>query len=83
MTTEDVWETLPKSSLPTSAHIIQLIWRLKRKRNLFGDIFKHKASLCVHGGMQREEIGFHSTFSPVVTWYTNRLIIMMTEMDGW
>ena len=35
-TTEDVWEILPKSSLPTSAHIIQLLWIFKRKRNPFG-----------------------------------------------
>ena len=31
LTTEDAWEIIPKSSLPTSAHIILLIWIFKRK----------------------------------------------------
>ena len=82
-TTEDVWEIITKSSLPTSAHIIQLIWSFKRKRNPFGDLIKHKARLCVHGGMQQEGIDFHNTFAPVVNWYTVRLIIIMYEMAGW
>ena len=32
LTAEDVWEILPKSSLPNSANIIRLIWSFKRKR---------------------------------------------------
>ena len=53
LTTEDVWETFPKSSLPTSAHIIPLLWIFKRKRNPFGELIKNKAHLCEHGGTQR------------------------------
>ena len=34
-TTEDVWEILPKSSLPTSVHIIRLLWISKIERNPF------------------------------------------------
>ena len=49
---ENVWEILPMSSLPSSAHIICLIWSFKRKRNPFGELTKHKSRLCVHGGMQ-------------------------------
>ena len=78
-TTEDVWEILTKSSLPTSAHIIRLIWIFKIKRNPFGELIKHKARLCVHGGM----IDFPNAFAPVVNWSTVRLIIMMAEMAGW
>ena len=36
LNTEDIWEILTKSSLPTSAHIIRLIWSFKRKINPFG-----------------------------------------------
>ena len=32
LTTEDVWEILPKSSLPTSAPIIRLIWIFNKKK---------------------------------------------------
>ena len=83
MTTKYIWEILPKSSLQTSAHIIQLICIFKRKSNPFGEIIKHKAHLCVHFGVQREAIYFHNTFAPVVNWSTVRLIIMMGEMAGW
>ena len=37
LTTEDVWEILPKLSLPTSAPIIRLIWIFKIKQNPFGE----------------------------------------------
>ena len=76
MTTEDVWGIIPESLLPTSAHIIRFIRSFKRKINLFGYLIKHKACLCVYGGM----IDFHNTFSPVVNFSTVRLIIMMAEM---
>ena len=33
--------------------------------------------------MQREGVGFHNTFAPVVNWSTVRLVIMMDEMAGW
>ena len=52
LTTEDIWEILPKELLPISAHIIRLIWIFKRKMNQFGELIKHKARLCVHGDMQ-------------------------------
>ena len=82
MTTEDVWEVLPKSSLPTSAHIIRLIWSFKRKRNPFGDLTKNKARLCVYGGVQQGRIDFYNKFAPIVNWSTVRLIIMMADMAG-
>ena len=73
--TEDDWEILPKSSLPTSAHIIGLVWSIKRKRNPFVELIKHKAHVFEHGGM----IDFHNTFAPVVNWSTVRFIIMMAS----
>ena len=78
LTTEDVWEIIPKSSLPTSAHIIQLLQSFKRKRKPFGELIKHKARVFEHAGM----IYFHNTFAPVVNLYTGRFIIMMAEITG-
>ena len=78
LTTEDVWEVIPKSWLPTSAHIIRLLFIFKRKRNPFRELSKHKAHVFVNGGM----IDFHNTFETVVNWSTVRLIIMMVEIAG-
>ena len=83
LTTEDVWKILPKSSLPTSSHIIRLTRSFKRKINPFGELIKHKASLCVHDSMKQEEVYFHNTFVPVINWSIVRLIIIMAEISGW
>ena len=37
LTTEDVWKIPPKSSFPTSAPILRLIWIFKIKQNPFGE----------------------------------------------
>ena len=72
-----------KSTLPNSAHIIRIIWSFKRKRNIFVDQIKHKARLCVHGGMQQEGISFRNTFLDVINWSIVRLNIIMATMAGW
>ena len=83
MTTEYVWEILPKPLHPTSAHIIGLIWNFRRKWNPFGELIKHNARLCVHDGVQWEGVYFHNTFEPVLNCSTVKLIMMMAEMAGW
>eukprot|EP00957_Ditylum_brightwellii_P143225 10912720-Ditylum_brightwellii.AAC.1 len=37
----------------------------KRKRYHSGELMKHKARLCAHGGMQQWGLDFWETFSPV------------------
>ena len=84
LTTKYFWDILPKSLLPTSAHIIRLIWSFKITRNPFGELIKNKSRLCVHGGMQQEGIDFNNTLAPVVNWSTVGLIIMMAIInDDW
>ena len=56
LNTEDIWGILSKSSLPISAHIIRLIWNLKITINSFRKQIKQKSRLCVHDGMQQEDI---------------------------
>ena len=50
--------------------------------NVFGELIKHKACLCVYSGMQREVIDLHNAFTPVINCSTVGLIIMMVEIDG-
>ena len=54
----------------------------KIKRNLFGELIKHKDCSCVHDGMQLEGLYFHNKFAPVTNFSTVRLIIMMAKMAG-
>ena len=47
------WTVLPKSEVPKGTKTIMSIWPFKRKRYPDGRVLKHKARLCVHGGMQK------------------------------
>ena len=53
LTKDKVWRLEPKKNIPANAKLIRLIWSFKRKRNPQGDLLKHKARLCAHGGMQQ------------------------------
>ena len=66
LTTKYVWGILPKSSLPTSAHIIRFIQSFRKRKKKYGDLIKHKAFLCVYGGIQLEGIDFQNTFALIV-----------------
>ena len=79
LTTEDVWEIIPKLLLTTSSHMILLLCIFKRKRNPLVELIKHKDHVFLHGGM----IDFHNTFVPVVNFSNGSLIIMMAEISGW
>ena len=47
-----VWKLVKKTEMSKDAKLIRLIWSFKCKRNPLGQLIKHKARLCVHGGMQ-------------------------------
>jgi hypothetical protein len=47
------WSIVTRSTLPKSARPIKAIWSFKRKRKPDGELLKHKARLCAHGGMQQ------------------------------
>ena len=83
LTNDNVWQLELKKNIPTQAKLIRLIWSFKRKRNPLGDLLKHKARLCVHGGMQTKGIDYWHTYAPVVNWSTVRLVMLLTEMAGW
>jgi len=68
LTNDKVWCLEPKRNIPAHAKLICLIRSFKRKCNPLGDLLKHKARLCVHGGMQTKGINYWHTYAPVVNW---------------
>ena len=83
LTKTHVWRLVPKTEVPKDARLIRLIWSFKRKRNPLGELLKHKARLCVHGGMQRKGIDYWHTYAPVVNWSTVRMVLILTQLAGW
>ena len=47
------WTMVPRSSILSGTKTIIAIWSFKQRQNPMGELIKHKARLCAHGGMQR------------------------------
>lgn len=77
------WEIVHISQVPKSAKPINMVWSMKRKRDPAGDIIKWKARLCAHGGMQVHGDSYWDTYSPVVSWSTVRLVLILSLILGW
>ena len=51
-----MFELMPIENEPKENTMIPFAWSFKRKRNPIGELIKHKARLCVHGGKQVKSI---------------------------
>ena len=47
------WSIVHRDTLPNKARPIKAIWSFKRKQKPDGELLKHKARLCDHGGIQK------------------------------
>lgn len=73
------FKLVKRSEVPEGEPIQQSVWAMRRKRNLTtGEIVKHKARLNLHGGMQEYGVNYYETYSPVVTWFAIRLMIVFS-----
>ena len=76
------WVIVPKSSMPKGNKAIKSIWSFKRKRTPAGELMKHKARLCAHGGMQQWGENYWETYSPVVNMLTVRLLLLICKIHN-
>jgi len=77
------WKVVPIRSIPHGRTPIPMVWSMKRKRNPIGEIIKWKARLCAGGHRQIFGIDYWSTYSPVVSWNTVRLMVIMAKLMEW
>ena len=54
---------------------VRSVWSFKRKHRPDGSLLKHKARICVHGGMQTYGENYWDTYAPVVNWISNRMLM--------
>ena len=74
------WSIVHRDTLPSNAKPIKAIWSFKRKRKPDGELLKHKARLCAHGGMQQWGDSYWETYSPVVNMLSVRLILAIAKI---
>ena len=79
---EATFELIQIKNKPSHEPLIPFIWSFKRKRNPMGELMKHKARLCVHGGKQIKGIDFWNTHAPVVQSTTVRMMRVLYQMKG-
>ena len=79
----EVWELILISDLPADAILIPLIWSFRRKRDPMGNLLKHKARICVHGGKQCFGLDYWTTYAPVANWGTIRMVLLLVLMHNW
>jgi hypothetical protein len=74
------WTIVHCSTVLRTAKPIQAIWSFKLKQRPDGTLVKHKARLCVHGGMQQWGTNYWETYSPVVSMATVYLILLLAQI---
>ena len=78
------WELVPNDKVPDGTKILDSIWSMKRKRDIkTRRITKWKARLNVHGGQQEHRVNFFETYSPVVNWFSVRLLYIIALLNNW
>ena len=83
-TSHDHWEVWLKSKVPSWQDILPSVWAFKRKRRIdTRRIYKYKARLNIHGGMQKYGVNYWETYSPVVNWFSIRLCLIFALLLYW
>jgi hypothetical protein len=77
------WVVVPLKSVPANKKPLPMVWSMKRKRNPIGEITKWKARLCAGGHKSIQFVDYWSTYSPVVSWSTVRLLIIIAIINDW
>ena len=78
------WERIPIEHVPKQEQVLPSVWELEFKRDIKTKLlFKHKACLNVHGGKQEYDSKLFETFSPVVTWFTIRMVLVLSLINEW
>ena len=63
-------------------HQLMMIWSFKRKRRPDGTLTKYKARLCCHGGQQELGVNYWSTYAPVVSWSSIRILMTLARLNN-
>ena len=78
------WELIPRERVPKGITILPSVWSMKRKRDIkTQQVYKHKARLNVHGGKQVYGENYFETYAPVVTWFSIRLVLVLSIINKW
>ncbi len=80
----NIWMLQKQSKVPEDVQIVPSVWPLQRKCNLTTNEVKlHKARLNLYGRKQVYGMNYFETYTPVVTWFAIRLMIIIGIIFCW
>ena len=77
------WTIMPMKNVPKHKTVIVMVWLMKRKRNPLDEVIKWKVRLCAGGHKSIEFVDYWTTYSPIVSWKTIRLVLIITSIKDW
>ncbi len=78
------WMLQKRRDVPEDVQIVPSVWSLQCKRDLTTNKVKsHKARLNLHSGKQVYGMNYFETYTPVVTWFAIRLMIIFGIIFCW
>jgi hypothetical protein len=78
------WMLQKQSKVPEDVQIVPSVWSLQRKHDpTMNEVKSHKARLNLHSGKQVYGINYFETYTPIVTWFAIRLMIIFGIIFCW
>ena len=77
------WKIVPLKSVPEGKRCLPMVWSMKRKKNPLGEIIKYKARHYAGRHRSIEFVDYWDTYSPVVSWQTIRLMLVLAIVNNW
>eukprot|EP00957_Ditylum_brightwellii_P143510 10932990-Ditylum_brightwellii.AAC.1 len=75
---------VPRNEVPDGVKILSPVWAIKCKHNIkTGKVYKWKAQVNVHGSQQQKRINYWETYTPVVTHFAVRLLLVLSLLHNW
>ena len=77
------WKVVPAKSIPRHKYSIPMVWSIKRKRDIIGEITNWKICMCAGGHQSKKFVDYWEIYSPVVYWQTIRLVFVLAIANRW
>ena len=80
MIKNEIFEEIPRHLMDKTKTILRAVWSHRRKTTPAGEIYRHRSRLCVDGSQQKEGIDYTETYSPVISWTTVRVLLILSVL---
>ena len=82
MIKNNIFKLVKKSIVPINQRILRAVWSHRRKTTPSGEVYRHRSRLCVDGSQQQHGVDYTETYSPVVSWTTVRILMILAKIFG-